>query len=75
MSRLRHSPPSPPASQVHQKPDRTRAILTRVASSHLRVGTVQYFAMTRGGDVATLVDYVVDRHFSTAAEAVINLPP
>ena len=46
------------------------AILTRVASSHLRVGTVQYFAMTRGGDdVATLVDYVVDRHFSTTAEA------
>ena len=25
------------------------AVLTRVASSHLRVGTVQYFAMTRGG--------------------------
>ncbi len=46
------------------------AILTRVASSHLRVGTVQYFAMTRGGDdLATLVDYLVERHFSTAAEA------
>ena len=41
------------------------AVLTRVASSHLRVGTVQYFAMTRGGDdLATLVDYVVDRHFA-----------
>ena len=41
------------------------AVLTRVASSHLRVGTVQYFAMTRGGDdLATLVDYVVDRHFT-----------
>jgi uncharacterized protein YdiU (UPF0061 family) len=46
------------------------AILTRVASSHLRVGTVQFFAMTRGGDdLAALVDYVVDRHFSAAAEA------
>ena len=41
------------------------AILTRVASSHLRVGTVQYFAMTRGGDeVGTLVDYAVARHFA-----------
>ena len=39
------------------------AILTRVASSHLRVGTIQYFAMTRGGDdVASLVDYVMARH-------------
>ena len=46
------------------------AILTRVASSHLRVGTIQYFAMTRGGDdVGALVDYVVDRHFGTTAEA------
>jgi len=45
------------------------AVLTRVASSHLRVGTVQYFAMTRGGDdVASLVDYVVDRHFNQPHE-------
>jgi uncharacterized protein YdiU (UPF0061 family) len=41
------------------------AVLTRVASSHLRVGTVQYFAMTRSGEgLAELVDYVVHRHFS-----------
>jgi len=41
------------------------AVLTRVASSHLRVGTVQYFAMTRSGEgLAELVDYVVQRHFS-----------
>ena len=41
------------------------AILTRVASSHLRIGTVQYFAMTRGGDeVGILVDYAVSRHFA-----------
>ena len=45
------------------------AILTRVASSHLRVGTVQYFAMTRGGDeLGTLVDYVVKRHFTHDTE-------
>ena len=41
------------------------AVLTRVASSHLRVGTVQYCAMTRSGEgLAELVDYVVQRHFS-----------
>ena len=41
------------------------AVLTRVASSHLRVGTVQYFAMTRSGEgLAELVDYVAQRHFS-----------
>jgi len=44
------------------------AVLTRVASSHLRVGTVQYFAMTRGGEgLETLVNYVVARHFSDRA--------
>ena len=26
------------------------AVLTRIASSHLRIGTVQYFAMTQGGE-------------------------
>jgi len=41
------------------------AVLTRVASSHLRIGTVQYFAMTQGGEgLAALIDYVVDRHFA-----------
>lgn len=40
------------------------AVLTRVAQSHVRVGTFQYFAAQ--GDlegVATLADYVIDRHF------------
>jgi len=40
------------------------AILTRVASSHLRVGTFQYAAML--GDLKilkTLVDYAIDRHY------------
>jgi serine/tyrosine/threonine adenylyltransferase len=45
------------------------AILTRVASSHLRIGTVQYFAMTRGGEgLRELVDYVAARHFSKELE-------
>ena len=41
------------------------AILTRVASSHIRVGTFQYVAMS--GDLQTLkvlVDYAIDRHYS-----------
>ncbi len=40
------------------------AVFTRVASSHLRVGTFQYFA-ARGdlGAVRTLADYAIDRHY------------
>ena len=40
------------------------AILTRVASSHIRIGTFQYVAMS--GDLQTLkvlVDYAIDRHY------------
>lgn len=41
------------------------AILTRVASSHLRIGTVQYFAMSRRGDgVAELVNHITRQHFT-----------
>jgi uncharacterized protein YdiU (UPF0061 family) len=46
------------------------AVLTRVAASHLRVGTFQYFAMR--GDVEgvrTLADYAVARHYPEAAQA------
>ena len=46
------------------------AILTRVASSHIRVGTFQYFHGQR--DVAaiqTLADYVIDRHYPDAKKA------
>ena len=40
------------------------AILTRVASSHIRVGTFQYFAMREQWDqVNQLADYVIDRHY------------
>ncbi len=40
------------------------AILTRVASSHLRVGTFQYIAATQNIDnLNTLVDYTVNRHY------------
>ncbi len=40
------------------------AILTRVASSHLRVGTFQYIAARQNeNELKTLVNYTVDRHY------------
>ena len=40
------------------------AILTRVASSHIRVGTFQYIAAKQNiNDLTTLVDYTVNRHY------------
>ncbi len=40
------------------------AILTRVASSHLRVGTFQYIAATQNiENLNTLIDYTIDRHY------------
>ena len=46
------------------------AVLTRVAISHLRVGTFQYFA-ARGDTEAlrTLADYAIARHYPEAASA------
>nr|WP_049780894.1 YdiU family protein [Terriglobus saanensis] len=45
------------------------AVLTRVAASHLRVGTFQYFAAqgdTEG--IQTLADYAIARHYPEAAQ-------
>ena len=40
------------------------AILTRVASSHIRVGTFQYIAAKQNiDDLNTLVDYTINRHY------------
>ena len=40
------------------------AILTRVASSHIRVGTFQYIAAKKNiDDLITLVDYTIQRHY------------
>jgi serine/tyrosine/threonine adenylyltransferase len=46
------------------------AILTRVASSHIRIGTFQYFS-ARGDKQAVerLAGYVIDRHFPEARES------
>lgn len=46
------------------------AIVTRVASSHIRVGTFQYFAAQ--GDLAALkqlTDYTINRHYPNATDA------
>ncbi|MGD8418712.1 MAG: protein adenylyltransferase SelO family protein, partial [Pseudomonadales bacterium] len=44
------------------------AILTRVARSHVRVGTFQYFAARNDHDaVRTLADYVIARHYPEIA--------
>jgi uncharacterized protein YdiU (UPF0061 family) len=46
------------------------AVLTRVASSHIRVGTFQYFA-ARGDNegVRQLADHVISRHYPEVADA------
>ncbi len=43
------------------------AILTRVAASHIRVGTFEYFAARRQDEaVRQLADYVIERHYPDA---------
>lgn len=40
------------------------AILTRIATSHIRVGTFQYIAANgKGQDIKQLADYTIKRHF------------
>ena len=52
------------------------AILTRVAKSHIRIGTVQFFAMTRqGAGLNELVTYVTERHYLGALEKARQLDP
>jgi uncharacterized protein YdiU (UPF0061 family) len=44
------------------------AVLTRVAASHIRVGTFQYFAARGDAEaVRTLADYAIARHYPEAA--------
>ena len=46
------------------------AVFTRVAASHLRVGTFEYFAARRDTDGArTLAEYAISRHYPEAAQA------
>src|SRR5262249_1258482 len=46
------------------------AVLTRVASSHIRIGTFQFFAVREDIDaLRTLTEYVIARHYPEAASA------
>ena len=48
------------------------AVLTRVASSHIRVGTFEYFAARRDRDaLQRLTDYAIQRHYPEVAEAAV----
>jgi uncharacterized protein YdiU (UPF0061 family) len=48
------------------------AVLTRVAASHVRVGTFQYFAARGDQDaVRELLQYVIARHYPAAREAEV----
>src|SRR5690349_7523187 len=46
------------------------AVLTRVAASHIRVGTFEYFAARGDREaVSQLLDYVISRHYPEARDA------
>ena len=46
------------------------AVVTRVAASHIRVGTFQYFAARQDVEALRLLaDYVIDRHYPEARDA------
>ena len=54
---------------VHRERPLPGAVLTRVASSHIRVGTFEFFAARKRYDqVQTLADYVIARHVPQLAE-------
>ncbi|MFK0384584.1 YdiU family protein [Agrobacterium sp. NPDC090273] len=45
-------------------------VFTRVAASHIRVGTFQFFAAREDDDgIKALADYVIDRHYPDATQA------
>ncbi|WP_141430741.1 YdiU family protein [Bacillus sp. 03113] len=48
---------------VIRETDLPGAILTRVAASHLRVGTFQYVANWRTEELQVMADYAIKRHF------------
>lgn len=49
-------------------------VFTRVAASHLRVGTFQYFAAREDHDALRLLtDYTIQRHYPAAASAENNV--
>lgn len=55
---------------VHRQRPEPGGVLTRVAASHVRVGTFEYFAARGEPDaIRTLADHVIARHYPALAEA------
>ncbi|GAB5561655.1 MAG: YdiU family protein [Synoicihabitans sp.] len=56
--------------QVRREEMQAGGIFTRIASSHIRVGTFQYFAAREDTEaLRTLADYAIARHYPEAATA------
>ena len=56
--------------QIRRETSQPGAVLARVAQSHIRVGTFQFFAGRRDIDgIRALVDHVITRHYPAAAQA------
>jgi protein adenylyltransferase len=56
--------------QIVRETHQPGAVLTRVAQSHIRVGTFQFFAARRDEDaVRVLANHVIDRHYPDASQA------
>ncbi|MET0065085.1 MAG: protein adenylyltransferase SelO [Candidatus Thiodiazotropha sp.] len=54
---------------VYRDSEEPGGVLTRVAASHIRVGTFQYFAARQNLDALNrLADYTIRRHYPQAAE-------
>jgi serine/tyrosine/threonine adenylyltransferase len=55
--------------KVYRETELPGAILTRVANSHIRVGTFEFASLHEDKEIMNaLVDYVIDRHFPTIKE-------
>ena len=55
--------------RVYREDELTGAILTRIAGSHIRVGTFEFAALQRDKAVTrALLDYLINRHFPTIRE-------
>ncbi len=56
--------------RIQRETTQTGAVLTRTASSHIRVGTFQFFAARGETDkLKQLADYTINRHYPDAASA------
>ena len=62
--------------QVFRRTVEPGGVFTRVASSHIRIGTFQYFASTGDNEgLQALLDYTIDRHYPEIRESKEDLHP